>query len=114
MDAFLCYLQKLVKKVSSVRFRALPVRLGVGRHSRSQFRCLGGEQVEGDGIAMARLIEFYVPNGFRPRQRQAPEQCSGIVIEFRGREAKQSDLRLKGRSESHLKACSVAFDVQKR
>jgi hypothetical protein len=91
VDAILCCLQVFVEKISSVRFRALPMRLGVGRRSRSQFRCVGGEQAEGVGIAVAKLIEFYVPEKYRPRVLKVLPEGRGEVIEFRPRTADESD-----------------------
>ena len=91
MDAILCRLQGSVEEISSVRFRALPVWLGVGRYSGSQFRCVGGEQAEGLGIAVAKLIEFYVPERFRPRASEVPPENRGKVLEFRPRNGDDKD-----------------------
>ena len=91
MDAILCCLQGSLEEISSVRFRALPVWLGVGRYSGSQFRCVGGEQAEGLGIAVAKLIEFYVPERFRSRASEVPPEDRGRVIEFRPRNVDASD-----------------------
>jgi hypothetical protein len=85
VDAILCCLQGSVEEISSVRFRALSMWMGVGGYSRSQFRYVGGEQAEGLGIAVAKLIEFYVPEGFRPRTSVVPVEHRGRVIEFRPR-----------------------------
>jgi len=65
--------------------------MGVGGHSRSQFRRLGGEQAEGLGIAVAKLIEFYVPERFRPRPSVIPAEDRGRVIEFRPRNVDARD-----------------------
>jgi len=62
-----------------------------GRNSRPQFRCVGGEQAEGLGIAMAKLIEFYVPERFRPRASEVPVEDRGKVIEFRPRNEEGKD-----------------------
>ena len=34
-------------------------------------------------FAMAKVIEFYVPNNFRPQLKWAPQSQPGKVIEFR-------------------------------
>ena len=114
VDAILCYLQGFIKKISSVRFRALPVRLGVGRRSRSQFGCVGGEQAEGVGIAVAKLIEFYVPIGFRAPERPA-HAPRGVVIEFRSRNAEPSGrIGKESRRESAPIDRPAVVDVQGR
>jgi hypothetical protein len=91
VDAILCYLQGFIEEVSSVRFRALSMWMGVGRYSRSQFRGVGGEQAEGLGNAVAKLIEFYVPEGFRPRALEVPAEDRGKLIEFRPRDVDTKD-----------------------
>src|SRR5262249_41357718 len=84
--ALLCYLHSFVEKISSLRFSTLPVRLGVGWHAGLQFGCMGSKQTEGVRINVAKLIEFYVPEHFRPRVSNPPEEQRGRVIEFRPRE----------------------------
>ena len=65
--------------------------MGVGGYSRSQFRGVGGEQAEGLGITVAKLIEFYVPESFRPRASEVPAEERGKVIEFRPRDEDAND-----------------------
>ena len=116
MDAILCCLQGSLEEISSVRFRTLSMWMGVGRYSRSQFRCVGGEQAEGLGIAVAKLIEFYVPESFRPRRSEVPAEDRGKVIEFRPRDVDASDAD-KGdlwRKFILLPLRSVAVDVPGR
>lgn len=97
MDAILRRLQIFIKKVASLRFRALPVRLAVGRHTGSQFGRLGNEQDERLGLVVALLIEFYVPDNFR-RTFQAPPESRGKVIEF----PKKNVDATKGHGSAHL------------
>ena len=87
VDAILCRLQSLIKKVASLRFCALPLRMGVGGHTRSQFRRLGNEQDERLGPAVAKLIEFHIPDTFRRSASPIPGEHAGKVIEFRRRDA---------------------------
>lgn len=91
VDAILRCLQVSDEEVSSVRFRALPVRLGVGRRPRSQLRGMGGEQAEGMGTTVAKLIEFYVPENFRPRVLKVLPDGGGKVIEFPPRTVDEDD-----------------------
>ena len=114
MDAILCCLQGSVEEISSVRFRALPVWLGVGRYSGSQFRCVGGEQAEGLGIAVAKLIEFYVPERFRPRASEVPPENRGKVLEFRPRNGDGQGKDDLWRKFILLPLRSVAIDVPGR
>ena len=115
VDAILRCLQNVIKKISSVRFRALPVRLGVGRRSRSQFGCMGGEQAEGVGTAVAKLIEFYVPTSFRAPERPARARSCGIVIEFRARNAEPSGrIGNESRCESAPSERAAVVDVHGR
>lgn len=97
VDAILRRLQIFITEVASVRFRALPVRLGVGRHTGSQFGHLGNEQDERLGLAVAQLIEFYVPDNFR-RTFQVPSDPRGKVIEFPKRNVDAT----KGNGCAHL------------
>jgi hypothetical protein len=116
VDAILCCLQGSVEEISSVRFRALSMWMGVGRYSRSQFRCVGGEQAEGLGIAVAKLIEFYVPESFRRRASEVPPEDRGKVIEFRPRnvDAGDGDKDDLWRKFILLPLRSVAVDVPGR
>ena len=91
VGAILCCLQNVIEEISSVRFRAVPMWLGVGRYSGSQFRGMGGEQAEGLGTAVAKLIEFYVPENFRPRVSEGARENRGKVIEFRPRSENDKD-----------------------
>lgn len=91
MDAILCCLQGAFEEISSVRFRAVSMWMGVGGYSRSQFRGVGGEQAEGLGNPVAKLIEFYVPERFRPRASEVPPEDRGKVIEFRPRDSDAKD-----------------------
>jgi hypothetical protein len=90
VDAILRHLQIFIKEVASVRFRALPVRLGVGRHTGSKFGRLGNEQDERLGLVVAQLIEFYVPDNFR-LTLQVPSEPRGKVIEFPQRNVPPND-----------------------
>ena len=67
------------------------MQLGMGRNSRSQLRGMGGKQAEGVGITVAKLIEFYVPESFKPRVVRVLPEGRGKVIEFRPRTADSSD-----------------------
>ncbi len=84
MDAILCRLQSFIEKVAFVRFRALPMWVGVGRLAGSQFGAVGTRtKLKGRKIMMAKVIEFYVPDTFRTRGVQGPTGDRGKVIEFR-------------------------------
>lgn len=85
VDAFLCYLQISIEKISSMRFRTLPMWLGMGWLAGLQFGCMGSEQTKGVRTAMAKLIEFHVPEHFQPRALDLPEGHRAKVIEFRPR-----------------------------
>ena len=86
MDAILCRLQSFVEKVTLVRFRALPVWVGVGRVTRSQFSDLGTRaKLKGGNTTMAKVIEFYVPDNFRDLPPEAPQGHRGKILIFRPR-----------------------------
>ena len=114
MDTILCCLQIFIEEISSVRFRAVSMWMGVGGYSRSQFRGVGGEQAEGLGITVAKLIEFYVPEGFRPRVSAVPAEDRGKVIEFRPRNVDDGEKDDLWRRFILFPLRSVAVDVPGR
>jgi len=65
--------------------------MGVGWTARSELRSVGREQAEGIGTAVAKLIEFHVPKGFRLRVLKVVSEERGRVIEFRPRNADAGD-----------------------
>src|SRR5262252_4243768 len=86
VDAILCRLQSFVEKVALVRFRALPVWVGVGRVTRSQFGALGPRtKLKGGNTTMAKVIEFYVPDSFQKLPPEAPQEHRGKILMFRPR-----------------------------
>lgn len=92
MDAILCRLQSSAEKIAPMRFRALPMWVGVGWRTRSKLGCLGSnEPTEGLGLIVAKLIEFYVPENFRMPALQVPAKHPGKVIEFHPQNAGASD-----------------------
>jgi hypothetical protein len=74
VDAFMCNLQGVTTEVASLRFRPLPMRLGVARKRRSI-------EIRTDK-QMAKIIAFYVPNHFRKNGKWIPQGNRGKVIEF--------------------------------
>lgn len=65
VDAILCHLQELVEETASMRFRSLPVRVGVGGHSGLQLGRVGDESNDRVGAAtLAKLIEFDAADRF--------------------------------------------------
>lgn len=98
MDAILCCLQSLIEKVASMRFRTLPVWVGVGWLAGSQFGCMGTRKklTIGD-TTVAKVIEFYVPDSFRKKELLTPGECRGRVIEFKSRHSDGAGLA--GREE---------------
>jgi len=86
VDEILCRLQESVEETAPVRFGKVPLRMGMGRLSGLQFGRVGDEQNEGLGLTVAKVIEFYVPNIFRPRSITFSGEHRGKVIEFPPRE----------------------------
>ena len=39
---------------------------------------------------MARVIEFYIPQNFKPKQRWLPQEQQGKIIEFKSAVIKKS------------------------
>lgn len=76
MDAFLCGVQSALAKIKALRFGALSMWLGVAR-SRA-IRNGAGQK----GVAVAKIIEFYIPSNFRKREKWTPPQNRGKIIEF--------------------------------
>jgi hypothetical protein len=88
VDEILCRLQSFVKKIALVRLRALPVRVGVGRLTRSQFGGLGARtKLKGGYTTMAKVIEFYVPDSFKNLPPEVPQEHRGKILMFRPRVA---------------------------
>jgi hypothetical protein len=71
-----------------VRFRPLPVRVGMasGTNSLTWKGCIEGLAEDGkdhDGEDhMAKIIEFYIPSNFRKNDKWIPPQERGKIIEF--------------------------------
>ena len=92
MDAIVRRLQSIIEKIASVRFRALPVWVGVGRLAGSQFGDMEARKKRRRGdTTMAKVIEFYVPETFRMPVSQLPRAARGTVIAFRPRPANPLD-----------------------
>ena len=103
MDAIVRHLQSFIEKIAFVRFRALPVWVGVGRPAGSQFGGLGTRKKLKDRCAtVAKVIEFYVPETFRTRATRVSSQDRGKVIEFRAQIVHGLDTNgREGRPEPH-------------
>ena len=76
MDAFLCGVQNALAKIKALRFCPLSVRLGMARS------CAITIEPVKRGTDVAKIIEFYIPNNFRKREKWIPPQNRGKVIEF--------------------------------
>jgi len=86
VDEILCRLQSFVEKVALVRFRALPVWMGVGRLTRSRFGVVRARtKLKGGDTTMAKIIEFYVPDGFHNLPPEVPKEHRGKILMFRPR-----------------------------
>jgi len=102
VDEILCRLQSFVEKTALVRFRTLPVWVGVGRVTRSQFGAVGPRtKLKGGDTTMAKIIEFYVPDSFHNLPPEAPKEHRGKVLVFRPR---IEDLGEMASDESHHSA----------
>ncbi len=79
----MCDLQSALAKIAALRFCLLPVRMGV----------VGVREVnkpsKPKGAAVAKIIEFYVPDSFRRKEKWIPPQDRGKIIEF-SRETRKS------------------------
>ena len=73
----MCNVQSALAKSAALRFCSLPVRVGMARLREVIKR--SGQR----GAAMAKVIEFYIPNNFRRKVKWIPPQSSGKIIEFR-------------------------------
>ena len=92
VDAIVRRLQSIIEKIASVRFRAMPVWVGVGRLTGSQFGYMGARKKRRSGdTTVAKVIEFYVPKTFRMPVSQLPRAAGGTVIAFRPRPANTLD-----------------------
>jgi hypothetical protein len=76
VDAFMCGLQSTLAKITPLRFCSLSVWMGMARSTVSK-------RLEQKGAAVAKVIEFYIPNNFRWRGKWIPPQSCGKIIEFR-------------------------------
>ena len=76
MDAFMCGLQNALAKITALRFCSLSVWLGMAG-SRELSKPVGQK-----GAAVAKVIEFYIPNNFRWKGKWIPPQDRGKIIEF--------------------------------
>lgn len=76
MDAFLCGVQGALTKTSAMRFRPLPVRVGMAG-SRGITKQAGEK-----GGVVAKIIEFYVPSNFQKKEKWVPARNRGKIIEF--------------------------------
>ena len=115
VDAILCNLQSVIKETATVRFRALPMRLGVGRPAGSEYgRLESSTGVERLGHAVAELIKFYVPRKFQPRTVRLVRKNRGKVIEFRPREVGAVDSADGGRKFILLPVRASVMDVPGR
>lgn len=77
MDTVLCSLQTGTQEGESSRSRSLRVRLGVV--ATVAIVCLAEEYFGG---CMAKIIEFYIPQGFRKVSRWLPPTVRGKLLEF--------------------------------
>ena len=75
MDAFMRALQRALAKITALRFCSLSVRVGMARSLKVSKR-------EGRGLAVAKIIEFYIPNRFQWKTKWIPPQDRGKIIEF--------------------------------
>ncbi len=76
VDAFLRGVQGAITKIKALRFCPLSVRLGM------EGLGLSGNDVDEKGAAVAKVIEFYVPNSFRKKEKWVPPQERGKILEF--------------------------------
>jgi hypothetical protein len=76
VDAILCGLQVALTKIKALRFGPLSVRLGMARS-----RAITKDKRQ-KGAAVAKIIEFYVPDSFRRREKWVPPQNRGKILEF--------------------------------
>ena len=87
MDEVLCCLQGPSEEAKVVGFRPLSMRMGVvgTRISQGPGSTETEEnetRTEGRRIAMAKVIEFYIPSNFQKRMPSIPPKHRGKVIEF--------------------------------
>jgi len=72
----MCGLQSTLAKIKALRFCSLSVWMGVARSSAVS------QTSRAKGAAVAKIIEFYIPNSFRWRGKWIPPQNCGKIIEF--------------------------------
>ena len=82
VDAVMRGVQGTPEKTPVVRFRPLSLRLGVAGTSRvKQADRVCGNIVKA-GMAVAKIIEFYIPSDFRKTGKWIPPSQRGKLIEF--------------------------------
>jgi hypothetical protein len=66
------------------------VRCVIGFLEKSGYATGSGANVDGSGSAMAKIIEFYIPNSFRKKRPWIPAEERGKLIEFPAAEKKSA------------------------
>ena len=94
----------VIRRVASV--------VGNGRACRIAVQLYGKRRTKpGAGCAMAKLIEFHVPDKFREPSLRTPAEHRGRVIEFRPRPVKQGDTNPGERPSPSTVQAGSALDL---
>lgn len=77
MDEIMRRMQSAANETAAVRLSSLQLRMAV------EWALTGDQRLRDiGGRAMAKIIEFYIPNMFRRRGKWIPPEKRGKVIEF--------------------------------
>ena len=83
VDEVMCRMQGPSKEVAIVRFRPLPMRMGMAGARKRRADMTRRGLASSEAKPVTNVVEFYIPTTFRKRLKVTLQQGRGKLIEFR-------------------------------
>jgi hypothetical protein len=83
VDEVMCRMQGAYKKAAIVRFRPLPMRMGMAGARKRRTEMTRRGLASSEAKPVTNVVEFYIPTTFRKRLKVTFQQGRGKLIEFR-------------------------------